>query len=102
LHGPRRKQSLSIFGKMCLQRGRIAMEVTRLLLVYSLLRECVYRVVALQWTSILTSLIRISGVTSQYITFCIKQFHICKTKTKLGQSDILMLCLENVSFIRNL
>jgi hypothetical protein len=38
--------SLSIVWKASLQRCCIAAEVTRLLLVYSLLRECVYRVVA--------------------------------------------------------
>jgi hypothetical protein len=65
-HGPRRKYSLSIVGKACLQCRCIATEVTRLLLAYSLPRECVYRVVAWQWTSILTSLFRLSVVISQY------------------------------------
>jgi hypothetical protein len=45
LHGPRRKHRLSIFGKACLQRRCISTEVTRLLLAYSLPRECVYGVV---------------------------------------------------------
>jgi hypothetical protein len=42
LRAPRRKNSLSIIGKACLQRRCIAVEITRLLLVYSLLRERVY------------------------------------------------------------
>jgi hypothetical protein len=46
LHGPRRKHSLSIVEKSCLERSCIATEVTRLLLAYSVTRECVYRVVA--------------------------------------------------------
>jgi hypothetical protein len=45
LQGPRRKHSLSIVGKVCLQPRCIATEVTRLLLVFPLPRECVYRVV---------------------------------------------------------
>jgi hypothetical protein len=44
LHGPRRKQP--IIGKAYLQCRSIATQVTRLLLAYSLPRECVYRVVA--------------------------------------------------------
>jgi hypothetical protein len=44
LHGPRRKHSLSVVERACLQRRCIATEVTRLLLAYSLPRECVYRV----------------------------------------------------------
>jgi hypothetical protein len=67
LHGPRRKHSLYIVGNVCLQRRRIATIVILLLLVYSLPQECVYRVVAYQWTSILTSLFQLSGVMSQYI-----------------------------------
>jgi hypothetical protein len=67
LHGPRRKHSLSIVGKACLHRRCITTEVTQLLLAYSLPRVCVYRVVAWQWTSILTSLFRLSGVMSQYV-----------------------------------
>jgi hypothetical protein len=46
LHAPRRKHSLSTVEKACLQRRCIATEVTRLLFAYSLLRECVYGVVA--------------------------------------------------------
>jgi hypothetical protein len=46
LHRLRRKHSLSIVGKACLQHRCIATEVTRLLLAFSLLRECVYSVVA--------------------------------------------------------
>jgi hypothetical protein len=65
-HGPHRKYSLSVVGKACLQRCCIEMEVTRLLFVYSLPRECVYQVVALQWTSPLISLFRISGAMSHY------------------------------------
>jgi hypothetical protein len=45
-HGPRRKHSLSIVEKACLQRHCIATEVIRLLLAYSLPRDCVYRAVA--------------------------------------------------------
>jgi hypothetical protein len=41
-HGPRRKHNRSIVGKTSLQRLSIATEVTRLLLAYSLPRECVY------------------------------------------------------------
>jgi hypothetical protein len=41
--------------------------VTRLLLVYPLPRECIYRVVVEQWTSIPSSLFRLSGVMSQYV-----------------------------------
>jgi hypothetical protein len=66
LHGTRRKRSLSIVGKACLQRRCIATEVT---LAYSLPREGVYRVVAYQQTSTLTSLFRLSGVVSQL--YCI-------------------------------
>jgi hypothetical protein len=57
LHGQRRKLSLSTL---------IATEVDRLLLAYSLRRECVYRVVAWQRTSILTLLFRLPCVVSQY------------------------------------
>jgi hypothetical protein len=39
MHGPRRKHSLSIVGKTCLQRRCIATEVTQLLLAYSLPRQ---------------------------------------------------------------
>jgi hypothetical protein len=46
LHGPRRKHSLTIVGRACLERRSIATGVTRLLLESSLPRECVYRVVA--------------------------------------------------------
>jgi hypothetical protein len=46
LHGPHRKHSFSIVKKAFLQRRCIATEVIRLLLAYSLPRECVYRVVA--------------------------------------------------------
>jgi hypothetical protein len=46
LHGSRRKHSLSIVEKACLQRRCITTEVTQLLLTYSVLRECVYLVVA--------------------------------------------------------
>jgi hypothetical protein len=66
LHGPRRKYSLCIDEKVCLQRRCIATEVTRLLLASSLPRQYFYRAVAQQWTSILTSLLRLSGVISQY------------------------------------
>jgi hypothetical protein len=41
LHGPFRKHSLSVAGKACLQRRCITTEVIRLLLAYSLQRECV-------------------------------------------------------------
>jgi hypothetical protein len=64
LHGSRRKHSLSTIRKFCLQRRWRATEVTRLFLAYSLPRECVYLVVAKQWTSILTSLFRLSDVMS--------------------------------------
>jgi hypothetical protein len=43
LHGPRRKHIISVVGKSCLQRHCIATEVTLLLLLYSLSRECVYQ-----------------------------------------------------------
>jgi hypothetical protein len=66
LHGPRRKHSLSIAVKACLQRRYIAAEVTQLLLVYSLPRECAYRVVCVAVKYILTSLFRLSGVMSHY------------------------------------
>jgi hypothetical protein len=46
LHAPRRKRSISVVGKVCLQSCCIATKVMRLLLAYSLPRECVYRVVA--------------------------------------------------------
>jgi hypothetical protein len=46
LHGPHRKHSLSAVRKACLQHRCVVMEVTRLLLAYSLQRECVYRFVA--------------------------------------------------------
>jgi hypothetical protein len=46
LHGPRRKHSLFNVKKSCLQRRSIATEVIRLLLAYSLPRECVYRAVS--------------------------------------------------------
>jgi hypothetical protein len=68
LHGPRRKHSHSIVGKACLQCRYIATEVTRLF-AYSLPLECGCRVVAWQWTSILTSLYRLSGVISQYFRY---------------------------------
>jgi hypothetical protein len=45
LHWACSKHSLSIVGKACLQHRCVATEVTRLLLAYSLPRECVYRVV---------------------------------------------------------
>jgi hypothetical protein len=45
LHGPRRKHSLSIVGKACLQGRCIATEDIRLLLAYSLQQERVYPVV---------------------------------------------------------
>jgi hypothetical protein len=45
-HGPRREHNPSIAGKAGLQRRSIATEVTQFLLAYSLLRVCVYRVVA--------------------------------------------------------
>jgi hypothetical protein len=66
-HGPRRKHTLSIVVKVCLQRRCIATEVIPLLLAYSLPRKCVYRVVAQQWTSILSLLFRLSSVISQYL-----------------------------------
>jgi hypothetical protein len=69
MQGPRRKRSLSIVGKAWLQRRCIAMEVTRLLLEYSLPEECVYWVVAKQWMSVPTSLFRLSGILSQCISF---------------------------------
>jgi hypothetical protein len=46
LHGPRRKHSLYIVVRACLQIRCTAKEVTRLLLAYSLRWECVYQVVA--------------------------------------------------------
>jgi hypothetical protein len=46
LHRPRRKHSLPLVGKACLQRHCIEMVVTQLLLVYSLPQEFVYWVVA--------------------------------------------------------
>jgi hypothetical protein len=42
LHGPRRKHSLSIVGKACLQHRCIATDVTRLLFAYSFTQEYVY------------------------------------------------------------
>jgi hypothetical protein len=66
-HGPWRKHSLSVVRKACLQRRCVGAVVTQLLLEYALPPEYVYRVVAYQWTSILTSLFRISGVMSQYV-----------------------------------
>jgi hypothetical protein len=46
LHGPRIKHSISTVGKACLQRRCISTQVTLFLLMCSLLRECVCRVVA--------------------------------------------------------
>jgi hypothetical protein len=80
LHGPHRKHSLSDVGKACLQRCCIATEVTRLLFAYSLPWECVYSIVASQWTSSLISRFRISVVMSQYIQLMIVR---CKATEKL-------------------
>jgi hypothetical protein len=57
------KTASLLLRKACLQLRCI--EVTRLLLAYSLPRECVYRVVAHQWTSLVTLLFLLSGVMSQ-------------------------------------
>jgi hypothetical protein len=46
LYGPRRKHSLSVVEKACLQRRCIATDVIRLLLAYLLPRERVYPIVA--------------------------------------------------------
>jgi hypothetical protein len=56
----------SVVMEVCLLRRCIETAVLRLWLAYSLRRECVYRVVAYQWTSTLTLLFRLSGVMSQY------------------------------------
>jgi hypothetical protein len=69
LQRPRRKHSPSLVLKSCLLCRCITTDVPLLLLAYSLPRECVYRVVALQWTYILILLFPLSSVISHYFIF---------------------------------
>jgi hypothetical protein len=65
--------------KRCSHRRCIETAVLRLLLAYSLQRECVYRTVAYQWTSALAPLFRLSGVMSQYYFVNISALRIYNT-----------------------